>query len=146
TGVPPAHPQRPDRGRADGLRKLLQDEFNCLGRYSDAGADACGELRFLAEDDAGALAAFRTPSLRNVAQRPPYMHAGQFGTLEQVVQHYARSPRAALGHSELAQPGESHAGRQQVRLSPADVQDVAAFLGTLTGPVVQADPRPAGGR
>ena len=39
------------------------------------------------------------------------MHAGQFAT-EQVVQHYARSPKAVLGHSELARPGEKHAERQ----------------------------------
>jgi cytochrome c peroxidase len=55
-----------------------------------------------------------------------------------VLQHYADSPRAVLGHSELARPGERHAGRQAIRLTPADIQDVAAFLGTLTGPVVQA--------
>ena len=138
TGVPPIDGANPDRGRADGLRKLLQDEFNCLGRYSDARPEQCGELQFLAKEDPGQLAAFRTPSLRNVAERAPYMHAGQFSTLERVVQHYAASPRAVLGHSELARPGERHADRQAIRLSPAEVQDVAAFLGTLTGPVVQA--------
>jgi cytochrome c peroxidase len=137
TGVPPIDRTQPDRGRAEGLRKLLQDEFNCLGRYSDAKPEQCGELQFLATNDAGQLAAFRTPSLRNVAERAPYMHAGQFSTLEQVVQHYAVSPKAVLGHSELAQPGEKHTDRQVIRLSAADIQDLAAFLGTLTGPVVQ---------
>ena len=72
-----------------------------------------------------------------MAERAPYMHAGQFTTLDQVLQHYASAPRAVLGHSELAQPGERHADRQTIRLSPADIQDLAAFLGTLTGPVVQ---------
>ncbi|TFY96716.1 cytochrome-c peroxidase [Ramlibacter humi] len=138
TGIPPLDPAKPDRGRADGLRKLLQDEFNCLGRYSDARPEQCGELRFLATDDPGQLAAFRTPSLRNVADRAPYMHAGQFATLQQVVEHYAKSPEAALGHSELARPGERHAERQAIRLSAADIQDLAAFLGTLSGPVVQS--------
>lgn len=138
TGVPPLDPAKPDRGRAEGLRKLLQDEFNCLGRYSDARPEQCGELQFLATNDPGQLAAFRTPGLRNVAERAPYMHAGQFATLEQVVEHYAKSPKAALGHSELAQPGEKHADRQVIRLSAAEVRDLASFLGTLTGPVVQA--------
>jgi cytochrome c peroxidase len=138
TGVPPIDRANPDRGRAEGLKKLLQDEFNCLGRYSNAKPEQCGELQFLASDDASQLAAFRTPSLRNVAERPPYMHAGQFSTLEQVVQHYAASPKAVLGHSELAQPGEKHAHRQAIRLTAAEVQDIAAFLRTLTGPVVQA--------
>jgi cytochrome c peroxidase len=137
TGVPPIDPKNPDRGRADGLRKLLKDEFNCLGRYSDAKPDQCGELQFLSTDDASQLAAFRTPSLRNVAARPPYMHAGQFASLEQVVQHYADSPKAVLGHSELARPGEKHSERQTIRLSADEIKDVAAFLGTLTGPVNQ---------
>jgi cytochrome c peroxidase len=137
TGVPPIDPAKPDRGRIDGLRKLVQDEFNCLGRYSDAKPDQCGELQFLNASDAGNLAAFRTPSLRNVAARPPYMHAGQFASLEQVVQHYAAAPKAVIGHSELAQPGEKHAERQVIRLSASDIQDVAAFLVALTGPVHQ---------
>jgi cytochrome c peroxidase len=141
TGVPPVDRAKPDRGRAEGLRKLLKDEFNCLGRYSDAKPDQCGELQFLNADDASQLAAFRTPSLRNVAERAPYMHAGQFATLEQVVQHYAASPKAVLGHSELAQPGDKHEGRLPIRLSAAEVQDVTAFLGALTGPVVQPPPR-----
>jgi cytochrome c peroxidase len=138
TGVPPSDRSRPDRGRADALRKLLQDEFNCLGRYSDAKPDACGELQFLSTSGPGLLAAFRTPSLRNVAERAPYMHAGQFSSLEQVVRHYAASPEAVLGHSELARPGERHAERPAIRLTEADIQDVAAFLRTLSGPVVQA--------
>jgi len=135
--VPPLDPKSPDRGRADGVQRLLRDEFNCLGRYSDARPEQCGELQFVATDDPALLGAFRTPSLRNVAERPPYMHAGQFATLEQVVQHYARSPKAAIGHTELAQPGERHAGRQSIRLSAKEVQDVAAFLGALSGPVRQ---------
>jgi cytochrome c peroxidase len=137
TGVPPLDPKAPDRGRADGVQKLLRDEFNCLGRYSDARPEQCGELQFVATDDPALLGAFRTPGLRNVAERAPYMHAGQFATLEQVVQHYARSPQAAIGHSELARPGERHPGRQPIRLSASEVQDVAAFLGALSGPVRQ---------
>lgn len=137
TGVPPIEPANPDRGRAEGLKKLLKDEFNCLGRYSDAKPEQCGELQFLRADEPGQLAAFRTPSLRNVAARPPYMHAGQFATLEQVVQHYAASPKAVIGHSELARPGEKHAERQTIQLSADEVKDLAAFLGTLTGPVNQ---------
>jgi len=137
TGVPPIDPARPDRGRADGLKKLMQDEFNCLGRYSDAKPEQCGELQFLSATDPGQLGAFRTPSLRNVAARPPYMHAGQFSTLEEVAQHYANSPVSAIGHSELAHLGDKHADRLPIRLSAADVQDLVRFLATLTGPIHQ---------
>lgn len=137
TGVPPIDPKNADRGRIEGLKKLLKDEFNCLGPYSDAKPEQCGELQFLSTNDASQLGAFRTPSLRNVAARAPYMHAGQFASLEQVLQHYATSPKAAIGHSELARPDEKHSERQTIRLSAADIQDLAAFLGAVTGPVVQ---------
>jgi cytochrome c peroxidase len=137
TGVPPVGQAAPDRGRLDAVAKLQHDEFNCLGRYSDAKPDECGELQFLSTDDPGQLGAFRTPSLRNVAERAPYMHAGQFATLHDAIEHYARSPRAAIGQSELAQPGERRSDRQTIRLSEDDVNALTAFLETLTGPVIQ---------
>jgi cytochrome c peroxidase len=137
TGVPPRDPGHPDRGRADAVPKLLADEFNCLGPYSDAGPGQCGELEFLSTSDPATFGAFRTPSLRNVAARAPYMHAGQFATLQDVVRHYAEAPPAVLGRSELARAGETRAGRAPIRLSAQDVEDLAAFLGALTGPVVQ---------
>ncbi len=137
TGVPPSDPGRPDRGRADAIAKLLRDEFNCLGRYSDAKPEQCGELNFLAKDDPAHLGAFRTPSLRNVADRAPYMHAGQIATLQDVVRHYVEAPDAAIGRSELARPGEAPGQRQAIRLSPRDVEDLVAFLGTLSGAVDQ---------
>jgi cytochrome c peroxidase len=137
TGVPPLDPAAPERGRADAIGKLLADEFNCTGRYSDASPGQCGELRFLSTGDAGLVGAFRTPSLRNVAGRAPYMHAGQFATLAEVLRHYAQSPRAAVGHSELATSRNAQAGHQVIRLSDADIQDVSAFLHALSGPVLQ---------
>ena len=39
--------------------------------------------------ETGLYGAFKVPSLRNVALTAPYMHAGQFATLEEVVQFYA---------------------------------------------------------
>jgi cytochrome c peroxidase len=63
-------------------------------------------------DPAGLEAAFKTPSLRNVAMRPPYMHAGQFANLEDVVSHYARSPAATVGNSELAHGEGAHKERK----------------------------------
>lgn len=135
TGVPPVDGTAPDTGRAAGVRKLQQDEFNCLGRYSDARPEQCTELQFLVTDDPNLAGAFRTPSLRNVAARPPYMHSGQFSSLDQVIEHYAQSPAAIIGHSELARSDDRNAQRRVIRLSPAQIQDVKAFLETLTGPV-----------
>lgn len=131
TGVPARDPARSDPGRSRATAKVQQDEFNCLGRYSDAAPDACQELRFIVTDDPVLEGAFKTPGLRNVAQRAPYMHAGQFASLDEVVGHYARSPRAALGHSELAHEGGGHAERKPIRLSASEMEDLVAFLQTL---------------
>ena len=137
TGVPPRDPARPDRGRADAIAKVRRDEFNCLGPFSDAKPGQCQELRFMVDDAPALLGAFKTPGLRSVAQRAPYMHAGQLATLAQVVRHYIAAPHAAVGHSELthrhaaaaAAPG--HDERAPIELTDADVADLVSFLGTL---------------
>lgn len=132
TGVPPRDASRPDRGRSTAVAKVLDDEFNCLGKYSDASRDGCQELRFIAADDPGMEGAFKTPGLRNVAERAPYMHAGQFASLEEVVAHYVRSPAAAVGHSELAHAGGGHGARGPIRLADDEVRDLVAFLKALS--------------
>lgn len=137
TGVPPRDASRPDPGRAAAIGQLIADPFNCLGAFSDARPEQCGELNFLATGDPAQLGAFRTPSLRNVAMRAPYMHAGQFASLGEVIRHYIEAPKAALGRSELARPGERNLQRQAIELSAAEIDDLVAFLGSLSGPVVQ---------
>lgn len=135
TGVPPRDPYHPDRGRAPAIAQVQKDEFNCLGPFSDATEQGCAELRFIVADDPSLEAAFKTPSLRNVALRPPYMHAGQFSTLEEAIAHYVKAPRAALGHSELSDGSSGHAERPRIRLTEKEAGDLAAFLGTLSGPI-----------
>jgi cytochrome c peroxidase len=137
TAVPQRDPAKPDRGRAAALAKVMQDEFNCLGRFSDAKPEACGELTFMTKDPKGLEGAFKTPGLRNVAMRPPYMHAGQFATLEDVIAHYIKAPPATVGHTELAHGEPGHTHRKPIRLSEQEIKDLAAFLGTLSGPIVE---------
>ncbi|MBU6340715.1 MAG: c-type cytochrome [Bacteroidetes bacterium] len=67
---------------------------------------------------------FRTPSLRNVAITPPYMHDGRFRNLQQVVAHYNSAPQGFRGNDPLL--------AQAAGLSPAQQQDLLAFLNTLT--------------
>ncbi len=137
TGVPPRDPARPDRGRAAATAVVLGDEFNCLGPFSDARPEQCQELRFMVTDDAALEGAFKTPGLRGVAERPPYMHAGQFATLEQVVRHYVTAPHAAVGHSELTHrhagtAAAKQAARPPTELSETEIADLVRFLGTLS--------------
>jgi len=137
TGIAPRDPAKPDRGRAAAIAKVQADEFNCLGRYSDAKPESCAELRFISADDPALEGAFKTPSLRDVALRPPYMHAGQIATLEDVVRHYVKAPHAPVGHSELShlhsdgkRPG--HAERQPIELTESEIQDLVQFMGELS--------------
>ena len=126
TGVPASRlVSAPDSGRTAGVRQVLAGEFNCTSKYSDAKPDDCEELTFAVSEGEELLRAFKTPSLRNVAQRAPYMHAGQFATLEDVVAHYSSAPKAPFGHSEL----------KPLRLSDTEKRQLVAFLKTLNGPL-----------
>ncbi len=115
-----------DQGRLAAVPQVLADPFNCLGPYSDAQPEECGELRFMKTQGPELLAAFKTPSLRNVAMTAPYMHTGQFATLAQVLQHYKQAPLAYPGHSQLA-PLDT--------VSQEQLGQIEAFLRSLTGPV-----------
>ena len=147
TGVPPREPARPDRGRADATAKVRSDEFNCLGPFSDAQPKQCQELRFMVDDEPALVGAFKTPTLRGVVQRAPYMHAGQLATLEQVVRHYVAAPHAAVGQSELT---HRHAGggaarheqRAPIELTDAEAADLVSFLGTLSAERAIVSARP----
>src|SRR5215204_5144645 len=126
TGVPlPGVALPPDSGRAVGVRQVLGGEFNCTSRYSDAKPEDCDELRFAVADGPELVRAYKTPSLRNVAGRAPYMHAGQLGSLQDVVAHYVAAPAAPFGRSEL----------RPIRLSPNEQRQLVAFLHALTGPL-----------
>jgi cytochrome c peroxidase len=124
TGVPPRAGMLPDRGRAGAIQKVQNDMFNCLGPFSDAKPAQCLELRFMSTSDPRMEGAFKTPSLRNVALRPPYMHAGQMASLEEVITHYMRAPAAPIGQTE----------RKPLQLSVQEARDLALFLGTLSEP------------
>lgn len=121
TGVPPVAGLPEDLGRIAAIEQVAADPFNCLGPYSDAGPGDCAELSFMAGASEELVRAYKPPSLRGVAQRPPYMHAGQIATLAEVIDHYNRAPAAPAGHSELRPLG----------LSREDAEALAAFLRTL---------------
>ena len=122
TGVPARVGLPADSGRLAGADAVLRDEFNCRSRWSDH-RSKCAELDFLITGDHVLQRAFKVPSLRNVAGRAPYMHAGQFNTLSEVLDHYSRAPEAPAGHSEL----------QPLRLSAQERRQIEAFLRSLSG-------------
>jgi cytochrome c peroxidase len=75
-------------------------------------------------DDPTAPFAFKTPTLRSVALRPPYMHDGSAATLYDVVRHYERGGIDRPSRSPMLAP---------ITLSEADRLDLVAFMQTLTG-------------
>ena len=122
TGVPVRRGLPADNGRLTGADAVMRDEFNCRSRWSDR-RSKCAELEFLVAGDHALERAFKVPSLRNVAERAPYMHAGQFSTLGEVVEHYDRAPKAPSGHSEL----------EPLRLSAQERRQIELFLRSLSG-------------
>jgi cytochrome c peroxidase len=68
--------------------------------------------------------AFKTPTLRDVARRGPYMHDGSVATLEAVIDLYDRGGIDRPSRSELIAP---------LGLSGGEKADLVAFLKTLTG-------------
>lgn len=125
TGVPTAPGLPLDDGRASGVQKVLVDEFNCLSQWSDAGENDCAELRYVTAEGEALLGAFKPPTLRNVAETAPYMHAGQFTTLKEVIQHYHTAPPGPVGHTEL----------EPIHLRPTQQRQLEAFLRALSGPL-----------
>ena len=82
-------------------------------------------------------AGLKTPSLRNVAMRLPFVHAGQFANQEEVVGHCVRPPAATVGYSKLAHDEGAHKERKPIKLSEREIRDVAAFLATLSRRIVK---------
>ena len=131
TGVPPRPELALDHGRLAGATAVLSDEFNCRSQWSDA-RERCSELEFIVAGEHTLDRAYKVPSLRNVAERAPYMDAGQLATLADVLDHYNRAPAAATGHSELS----------PLRLKAIELRQLEAFLRTLSGPVGFTEPVP----
>jgi cytochrome c peroxidase/putative transposon-encoded protein len=87
-----------------GLRPQNEDpgRFNVTGNQADLGR-------------------FRTPSLRNVEQRAPYMHNGRFATLEEVVEFYNRG-------GDFDAPNINRNRIRPRNLSTQQKADLVAFL------------------
>lgn len=132
TGVPRRAGLPIDDGRLSGAPAVLADEFNCRSRWSDARAN-CAELEFLVSTGHTLERAYKVPSLRDVAARAPFMHAGQFSSLAEVLAHYNRAPKAPAGHSEL----------KPLRMNGSELRQIEAFLRTLTGDEPARQPRPS---
>lgn len=115
---------------------LFTGDANCAAchsgwRFTDEGFHDIG----VASDDIGRgkvmpqipglKHAFKTPGLRNITQRAPYMHDGSLPTLRDAVRHYSEGHHATRPTLSPDMPS--------IRLSDAQIDDLVAFLETLTG-------------
>lgn len=128
-------PGRVDPGRFGGIQRLRASPFNRLGPHSD---DATGvsatRTRHVVSQHRN-WGEFRVPGLRNVARTAPYMHAGSMATLREVIKHYSE-----LDEDRLHSDGE--AILRPLRLSDSQIDDLLAFLETLTPREITAAPMP----
>lgn len=115
-----------DEGRWAGVLAVKAHDMRAGGELSDdpKGPRAQWTKQLIqTPEDHGQL---KTPTLRNIALTPPYMHGGHFKSLEEVVSFYNQLPgQATLGHREDS--------LKPLGLSDAEERDLVAFLKSLTG-------------
>ena len=118
-----------DSGRAGAIEKLKSSQFSAGGKHSDDSMSMRAVIsKHIAKrrEDWGA---FRTPSLRNVAETAPFMHAGQLKTLDDVLEHYSTLENfvSADHHRETI--------LKPLNLTKEQKNDLIAFLKSLTSPL-----------
>jgi cytochrome c peroxidase len=128
TAAPP-HPdgRTDDPGRFQGIAHLQASEFKASGIHSDdLEGKTAQRVRHLVKNS-DSFGAFKTPSLRNLAGREPFMHQGQFKDLGTVLHFYDTREGASV---------TSHHQEQilrALRLSTSELFDLQSFLGSLEG-------------
>jgi len=133
-GVPYViEPGRVDPGRHGGIVRLRADRFNLLGPYSDDTTGAAATKTRHVELLHASFGQFKTPSLRNAALTGPYMHDGSLPTLRDVVRHYS-----ILDLERIHTHGEQLL--RPLALADGEIDDLVAFLETLTDPSAGAEP------
>ena len=80
--------------------------------------------RFLVTKKESDIASFKTPTLRNVLITAPYFHDGSQATLWDVVDHY--------NHGDGTQNPWLDEDMQPLALSESEIDDIVAFMATLT--------------
>ncbi|MBF0277423.1 MAG: hypothetical protein HQM13_06530 [SAR324 cluster bacterium] len=117
-----------DKGRYGGIQSLKKNPYNLLGPFNDdPGRKTAAKTRFVTLQHRN-WGEFRVPSLRNIMLTAPYTHNGSLSTLEDVVRHYSD-----LNLERLHSDGGSLL--KPLNLNEQSIQDLVAFLRTLTAPL-----------
>jgi cytochrome c peroxidase len=102
---------------------LADEKYHNIGVGMDAKEPDVG--RFAVTSDPKDWGAFKTPTIRNVAQSGPYMHDGSQKTLLEVVEHYAKGGVPNKNLSDKI---------KKIDLTAQEKQDLVAFMEACTGP------------
>jgi cytochrome c peroxidase len=100
--------------------------------WSDDGSDASRAAYYTPPTDTSLKGAWRTPSLRDTALTPPYMHTGYYRTLEEVVWHY-NVGGASSGAGQFDTSPARAVQLKALGLREDEQADLVEFLKTLTG-------------
>ena len=103
---------------------FTDENYHNLGVGMDNAKPDLGRFTVTKNDDH--RGAFKTPTLRDVAKRPPYMHDGSLKTLEDVVAFYNKGGTPNQWLSKDIRP---------LNLTPVEQKDLVAFMEALTGQV-----------
>lgn len=136
TGVVDKHSaKRPDSGRAFGLREAKRAiETGTIDWIIDKTklADQRKLAYFLRDTDA-LWGQFKTPSLRGVAGRAPYMHNGAVESLADVLEHYDSGGRSLTQSSwEPIRNHHSETVLKPLGLSPIEKEELTVLLESLS--------------
>jgi cytochrome c peroxidase len=155
-----------DRYRSGDSTALTAQQRRGMEAFDDAGCDRChdgpmfSDFRLHAEgvrehpklalpDTGAGRYRFRTPTLRNVALTPPFMHNGTLATLDEVLRFYdrgrsenpnvrQRAPRRVPGDTApRGAGGPARLDGSFVRvddMSDSEMRDIVAFLEALSDP------------
>lgn len=104
---------------------FTDDGFKNIGLFNGLQLNDSG--RYNITKKKADIGKFKTPGLRNVAITAPYMHNGQFKTLEEVLAYY-NQPNGFFAHQQNIDP----ILKKGLGLTAQEQKDIIAFLKTLT--------------
>ena len=119
-------------GPCHGGPNFTDDRFHNTGVGFRANATNPDEGRYAVTHDERDRAAFKTPTLREVALTAPYMHDGSLATLDDVVEFYSKGGVRNPGQDPRMRP---------LNLSADEKRQLVAFLKALSGRITEGLPK-----
>ncbi len=128
-------PEGVDPGRQGGIKRVLANPYNLLGRHNDdATRNNATATRHLRPEHRN-FGEFKVPSLRNLKYTAPYMHNGSLATLRDVVHHYSQ-----IDEDRLHSDGERIL--KPLHLTESEIDDLVSFLEALSPETPMVIPGP----